>query len=85
MMVVSRSGIGVRAQAEKDFAGVVHVAIFIHDDDVFAEHHLPHAPEPVHHLEGLIGILFPDADEDQIVKNAFRRQRHVHQSPGNSF
>ena len=70
--------IGIGAEAEEHFAGVVHVAIFVHHDDVFAEHHLPHAPEAVHHLEGLIGILLPDADEDQIVENTLRRKRHVH-------
>src|SRR3989442_12662280 len=72
------SGVSVRAQSEKHFARVVHIAIFIHRHDVFTEHHLPHAPETVHHLERLIRVLLSDADEDQIVKYAFRRQRHVH-------
>ena len=36
--------IGVRAEAEQYFAGVVHVAIFIHYHDIFAEHHLSHPP-----------------------------------------
>ena len=54
------------------------IAIFIHRHDVLAEHHLSHTPETVHHLERLIRILLSDAYEDQIVKYAFRRQRHVH-------
>ena len=71
-------GIGVRAQSEEHFACVVHIAIFVHGDDVFAEHHLAHAPKPCITLKCLIRILLPDADEDQIVKYAFGRQRHVH-------
>ena len=77
MKVVSRCGIGVRAQPEEDFAGVVHVAVVVHDDDVFAEHHLAHAPEAVHDLEGLLGVLFADADEDEVVENAFGRERDI--------
>src|SRR5439155_23468740 len=70
--------IGIRAQAEEYFARVMHVAIFVYSYDVFAEHHLAHTPEAVHHFESLIRILFPDADEDQIVKYAFRRQCHIY-------
>ena len=69
--------IGVRAQAEEDLARVMHVAIFVHDHDVFAEHHLSHSPKSVHDLEGLIRILLPDADKHEVVKNTFRRQRHI--------
>ena len=73
------AGICVRAQAEKHLACVVHVAIFIHGDDVFAEHHLAHAPETMHHFKRLIRVLFANADKDQIVKNSFGRQRHIHE------
>jgi hypothetical protein len=71
-------GIGVRAQSKEHFACVVHIAIFVHGYDIFAEHHLAHAPQTVHHLESLVRILFPNTDEDQIVKYTFGRQRHVH-------
>ncbi len=33
--------VGVRAQAEEHFAGVVHVHVVVHHHDVFGEHHLP--------------------------------------------
>ena len=72
------SRIGVRAQSEQHFTRVMHVAIFIHGDDVLAEHHLAHSPEAMHDLESLIGILLSNADENQIMKDAFGRQRHVH-------
>ena len=56
----------------------MHIAIFVNRHNVFAEHHLPHTPQAVHDFESLIWVLFPDTDENQIVKNALRRQRHVH-------
>ena len=39
--------IGVGAEAEEDFAGVVHVHVVIHHHELFGEHHLTHAPEAV--------------------------------------
>jgi len=45
---------------------------------VLGEHHLSHAPEAVHDLVGLHRIGFPDADEDEIVEDAFRGQRDIH-------
>jgi hypothetical protein len=56
----------------------VDIAIFVHCDDVFTEHHLPHAPKAMHYFESLIRILLPDAHENQIVEYAFGRQRHIH-------
>ena len=43
--------IGVGTEMEQHLAGVVHVHVGIHHRDVFAEHHLPHAPEAVHDFE----------------------------------
>ena len=40
--------VGVGAEAEEDFAGVVNVHVVVHHHDLFREHHLPHAPEAVH-------------------------------------
>ena len=42
------------------------------------EHHLPHAPEAVHDFVGLHRIGLLDAHEDEVVEDAFRRQRDVH-------
>ena len=56
----------------------MHVAIFVYCDDVLAEHHLAHPPEPMHHFKSLIGVLLPDAHKNQIVKHPFGRQRYVH-------
>src|SRR5581483_12250332 len=50
-----------------------------HDDDVFGEHHLAHAPEAVHDFEGLHGIGFADAGEDEIVKDPFGGQGEIDQ------
>src|SRR3954470_1506079 len=55
----------------------MNIAVFINDDDVFAEHHLAHTPQSMHNLERLIGVLLPDTNEYKIVKHTFRRQRHI--------
>ena len=39
--------IGVGAEAEEDFAGVVHVHVVIYHHEVFGEHELAHGPEAV--------------------------------------
>ncbi len=70
--------VGVGAEAEEDFAGVVHVHVVVHHDDVFGEHHLAHAPEAVHDFVGLHRVGLADAHEDEVVEDAFRRQRDVH-------
>ena len=36
--------ISVGAQSKEHFTRVVHIAIFVYGHDVFAEHHLAHAP-----------------------------------------
>jgi hypothetical protein len=56
----------------------MHVAIFIHYDDILAEHHLSHSPKSMHYFESLIGILLPNAHKNQIVKYPFGRQGYVH-------
>ena len=40
--------------------------------------HLPHAPKAVHDFVGLHRVALLDAHEDEVVENAFRRQRDVH-------
>src|SRR2546428_13944371 len=71
-------GVGVGAEAEEDFAGVVDVHVGVHHHDVFGEHHLAHAPEAVHDFVGLHRVALLDAHENQIVKHAFGGQREVH-------
>jgi hypothetical protein len=70
-------GVGVGAEVEEDFAGVVDVDVGIDDDHVFGEHHLAHAPEAVHDFVGLHGVGFFDADKDEVVKNAFGRKGDI--------
>ncbi len=70
--------VGVGAEAEEDFAGVVHVHVVVHHDDVFGEHHLPHAPEAVHDFVGLHRVGLLDAHEDEVVEDALGRERDVH-------
>lgn len=70
-------GVCVGAEVEEDFTGVVHVHVVVHHHDVFGEHHLPHAPEAVHDFVGLHRVGFADAHEDEVVEDAFRRQRDV--------
>lgn len=64
-------GVGVGAEVEEDFAGVMDVDVGIDDDHVFGEHHLAHAPEAVHDFIGLHGVGFFDADKDEVVEDAF--------------
>ena len=71
-------GVGVGAEAEEDFAGVVHVHVVVHHHDAFGEHHLPHAPEAVHDFIGLHRVSLLDAPEDEVVEDVFRRQRDLH-------
>ena len=70
--------IGVGREMKQHFAGIVHVHVGVHHYDVFREHHLPHAPEAVHDFVGLHRVGLLDADEDEVVEHAFRRQRDVH-------
>ena len=70
--------VGVGAEPEQHFAGVMHVHVVVHHHDVFGEHHLTHAPEAVHDFVRLHRVALFDADEDEVVKNAFRWQRDVH-------
>lgn len=54
------------------------IDILVHDDEVFGEHHLSHAPESVHDFVGLHGVGFPDADGDEVVEGAFGGEGDVH-------
>ena len=49
--------------------------------EVFGEHHLAHAPGAVHDFVGLHRVVLADAHENEIVEDAFGRQRRVH-DPG---
>ena len=64
-------------ETEQHLARVVHVHIGVDHDDDFREHHLSHAPQPVHHLHRVVRELFLDRDDDEIVKRALGGQRHV--------
>ena len=66
-------GVRIGHPSEEDLGSVLHVAIFVHHDDIFREHHLPHAPEPMHHLEGLPWVLFFDRYEDKVVESPLGR------------
>src|SRR5437667_12213178 len=70
--------IGVGAKTKEDLTGVMHIDISVHHDDVFCEHHLAHAPQTVHNLEGLHRVAFLYADEEEIVKNAFSGKREIY-------
>ena len=71
-------GISVCTQAEQHFTCIVNIHVVVHHHDVFGEHHLPHAPEAVHDFVGLHRVGLADAHEDEVVEDAFRRQRDVH-------
>ena len=61
-------GIGIGAEVEEHFTGIVNVHAIINDDDVLGEHHLAHAPQAVHDFECLHRVGFFDAHEDKVVK-----------------
>lgn len=70
-------GIGIGAEAEEDVAGVMNIDIVVHHDHVFGEHHLAHPPEAVHDFVGLHGVGFADADDNEVVKDAFGREGDI--------
>ena len=72
-------GIHVRPKIEEHLARVVHVHVLVHRHDHLREHHLSGPPQPVHQFEGLVGVLFLQAHERQVVKDTLRRQGQVHQ------
>src|SRR4029077_12623413 len=41
------------------------------------KHHLPHAPERVHDLARMGGVLLLDGDYRQVVEDAMNRQIHI--------
>ena len=60
-----------------DLAHVVHVHVFVDDDDGFREHQLAEAPERAHDLPGVAGIALVDRDDHEIVEDALGRKVHV--------
>ena len=53
-------GVDVVGGAESDFGEVLHVAVFVDDDDAFGEHGLAHGPDAVHDFAGVAGVGFFD-------------------------
>ena len=72
--------VGVGAEAKKNVAGIVHVDVVIHHDEVFGKHHLPHSPKPVHNLIRLHRIGLLDAYENKVVKDTFSRESGISMS-----
>ena len=71
-------GVDVVERIPPGFLRVAHIDEVIDDDDHFCQAHEAGAPEPVHHLEGVTGILLPDADEHEVVEDAFRGHVIIH-------
>ena len=64
---------------QRDVAEILHVDVFIDDDDALGEHGLAQRPDRVHHLAGLSRVRLLDRDDHQVVEDAFDRQVDVHQ------
>src|SRR6516164_661145 len=66
------------AQTEKDLAGVMHIHVVIHHNNILGKHHLPHPPQAMHDFIGLHRIRLLDTYEDQVVKHSFGGQSYVY-------
>src|SRR5499425_1141518 len=71
-------GIDVVQHFPDDLSRVLHVHVFIDDDDAFGEHRLAQSPDRVHDLARVAGVLFAYRDQHQVVEDALERQIHVH-------
>src|SRR5437868_10179578 len=71
-------GINVVERLERDLGDVLHIHVFVHDDDALGEHGLSERPDGIHHLAGLPGIGLLDGDDHQVVKNAFYWEIDIH-------
>src|SRR5579863_85270 len=58
---------------------ILHVNIFIHDDDALREHGLSERPDGIHHFARLTGVRLLDRDDHQVMEDAFDRQIDVDQ------
>ena len=56
-----------------DLAYVAHVHVLIDDDEDLRRRDLAQAPEAVHHLAGVAGVALGQADQHQVMKDAFGR------------
>ena len=70
-------GVDVVGGAEGDFGEVVHVAVFVDDDDALGEHGLAHGPDAVHDFAGVAGVGLFDRDDHEVVEDALGREVDV--------
>ena len=67
----------MRADDPRHFTHVLHVDVFVDDDDRLGEHELTEAPERVHDLARVPRESLVDRHDHQVVKDAFGRKVHV--------
>jgi len=75
-------GVDVVAYSQHDVGDVLDVAVFVDDDDALGEHGLAEAPDGVHDFAGVAGVALADADEHEVVGDAFGGQVDVDGSRG---
>jgi len=61
-----------------DVLVIVNIGFAVNNNHHFIEHHLPGTPQGIHHLDSLSGIRFFNFNNNNIMKNTFRRHIHVH-------
>ena len=74
---MSRSGSMLLADAQGDFGEVLHVAVFVDDDDALGEHGLAHGPDAVHDFARVAGVALADGDDHQVVEDGLDGQIDV--------
>jgi hypothetical protein len=64
---------------ERDVGNVLHIHIFVDDDDAFCKHGLAERPDGIHHFACLSRIGLANGDDHQIVEDAFNGKIDVDQ------
>jgi hypothetical protein len=70
-------GVDIVERLPRDFAVILHIHVFVDDDDHLGEHRLAGAPDRVHHLSSVTRVALTDGDQDQVVEDAFWRHGDV--------
>jgi len=65
--------INVVESFERDVANILHIDIFIHNDDAFGEHRLPQRPDGVHYFARLPRVRFFYRHNHQVVEDTLDR------------
>src|ERR1700733_6562552 len=64
---------------QHNIAEILHVHVFVHDNNAFREHRLSERPDGVHHLASLPWVRLFDRNDHQVVEDTFHGHVDVDQ------